>query len=84
MQDFSIKNLAEFVNNINKTPDAVISVKTNDTTGLNNIVCGRQIEVVITPRAADAAINQGIFGDNNQNNTVTITQSSANDGGKEA
>jgi len=83
MQDFSIKNLAEFINNINKTPDAVISVKTNDTAGLSNIVNGRQIEVVISPRSV-TAINQGIFGDHNQNNTVTITQSNANDVDKEA
>lgn len=39
MKDFTIKELGELINSINKTPDAAIEV-TTDKTGGNGLFCG--------------------------------------------
>lgn len=50
MQDFTIKELGELINSINKTPDAAIEVTTDKTGGMTGALCGNTgLYLKITP-----------------------------------
>lgn len=58
MQDFTIKELGELINSINKTPDATIEVTTDKAGGVTGALCGNTgLYLKITPyhSATDAA-----------------------------
>ncbi|MCX4313915.1 MAG: hypothetical protein OSJ83_08710 [Clostridia bacterium] len=58
MQDFTIKELGELINSINKTPDAAIEVTADKTGGMTGAICGNTgLHLKITPYhpATDAA-----------------------------
>ena len=58
MQDFTIKELGELINSINKTPDAAIEVTADKTGGMTGALCGNTgLHLNITPYhpATDAA-----------------------------
>lgn len=62
MQDFTIKELGELINSINKTPDAAIEVTADKTGGMTGALCGNTgLYLKITPyhhaTNADAAPN---------------------------
>lgn len=65
MQDFTIKELGELINSINKTPDAAIEVTADKTGGMSGALCGNTgLYFKITPYhpatpKADAAPNDG-------------------------
>ena len=50
MQDFTIKELGELINSINKTPDAAIEVTADKTGGATGLLCGNvALHLKITP-----------------------------------
>ena len=58
MQDFTIKELGELINSINKTPDAAIEVTADKTGGMTDALFGNTgLHLKITPYhpATDAA-----------------------------
>lgn len=50
MRDYSIKDLAEFINTINKTNSAEISVEVGDVDTVTNIITNNALKIRIVPQ----------------------------------
>ena len=50
MKDYTIKELTEFINDINKNPDATIEVSVDRTSGIVGAIQGGGLFVKITPQ----------------------------------